>query len=70
MMLSIGWYAYRRTRSFDGYMLAERGLSAVVAALSANAADMSAWLLMGLPGAIYASGLYESWIAIGLTIGA
>ncbi|WP_115727307.1 sodium/proline symporter PutP [Actinomyces culturomici] len=70
MMLSIGWYAYRRTRSFDGYMLAERGLSPVVAALSANAADMSAWLLMGLPGAIYASGLYESWIAIDLTIGA
>lgn len=69
-MLAIGWYAYRRTKSFDGYMLAERGLSPAVAALSANAADMSAWLLMGLPGAIYASGLVESWIAIGLTIGA
>lgn len=70
LMLSIGWYAYRRTRSFDGYMLAERGLSPAVAALSANAADMSAWLLMGLPGAIYTSGLIESWIAIGLTVGA
>lgn len=70
LMLSIGYYAYRRTKSFDGYMLAERGLRPSVAALSANAADMSAWLLMGLPGAVYAAGLIESWIAIGCTLGA
>lgn len=70
VMLAIGWYAFRKTHSFDGYMLAERGLSPSVAALSANAADMSGWLLMGLPGAIYVSGLSEAWIAIGLTIGA
>lgn len=69
-MLAIGYYAYTRTRNIDGYMLAERGLPPAVAALSANAADMSGWLLMGLPGAIYASGLIEAWIAIGLTIGA
>ncbi len=69
-MLAIGYYAYTRTRNIDGYMLAERGLHPAVAALSANASDMSGWLLMGLPGAIYASGLIESWIAIGLTIGA
>lgn len=69
-MLGIGYYAYTRTRSIDGYMLAERGLHPAVAALSANAADMSGWLLMGLPGAIYAAGLIEAWIAIGLTIGA
>ena len=70
LMLAIGYVAYTRTRNIDGYMLAERGLHPAVAALSANAADMSGWLLMGLPGAIYASGLIESWIAIGLTIGA
>ncbi len=70
LMLAIGYFAYTRTRNIDGYMLAERGLHPAVAALSANAADMSGWLLMGLPGAIYASGLIESWIAIGLTIGA
>lgn len=70
LMIAIGFYAYARTRNIDGYMLAERGLHPAVAALSANAADMSGWLLMGLPGAIYASGLIESWIAIGLTIGA
>lgn len=69
-MLAIGYYAYRRTSNIDGYMLAERGLPPTVAALSANAADMSGWLLLGLPGAIYASGLIEAWIAIGLIIGA
>src|SRR5699024_643866 len=44
-------------------------LSPRVAALSAGASDMSGWLMMGLPGALYATGLIESWIAIGLTIG-
>ncbi|MGB6125922.1 MAG: sodium/proline symporter PutP [Gordonia sp. (in: high G+C Gram-positive bacteria)] len=70
-MLGIGWYAYRRTRNdLDGYMLAGRGLKPWVAALSAGASDMSGWLLMGLPGAMYAAGLSESWIMIGLLIGA
>ncbi|CAM3824225.1 sodium/proline symporter PutP [Tsukamurella strandjordii] len=70
-MLGIGWFAYSRTRdNLDDYMLAGRGLKPWVAALSAGASDMSGWLLMGLPGAIYAKGLIEAWIAIGLTIGA
>ncbi|AUH69542.1 sodium/proline symporter PutP [Gordonia sp. PS3] len=70
-MLGIGWYAYRRTRnSLDDYMLAGRGLKPWVAALSAGASDMSGWLLMGLPGAMYLSGLSASWIMIGLLIGA
>ena len=69
-MLGIGYYAYRKTSSLDDYMLAGRKLSPGVAALSAGASDMSGWLLMGLPGAIYASGLVEAWIAIGLTVGA
>lgn len=69
-MLSIGYFAYRRTSDLDDYMLAGRGLRPGVAALSAGAADMSGWLLMGLPGAIYAAGLVEAWIAIGLIIGA
>jgi sodium/proline symporter len=70
VMLGIGYYAYRRTKNLDGYMLANRGLRPSVAALSANASDMSGWLLLGLPGAIYAAGLIEAWIAIGLIIGA
>ena len=69
-MLSIGYAAYRRTSDLDDYMLGGRRLSPGVAALSAGASDMSGWLLMGLPGAIYLSGLVEAWIAIGLTIGA
>jgi sodium/proline symporter len=51
-------------------MLAGRGLPPWVAALSAGASDMSGWLIMGLPGAIYATGLIEGWIAVGLLIGA
>ena len=69
-MVGIGWYAFRKTSSLTDYMLGGRGLGAAVTALSAGAADMSGWLLMGLPGAIYLSGLVEAWIAIGLTIGA
>ncbi|WP_026919219.1 sodium/proline symporter PutP [Gordonia shandongensis] len=70
-MLGIGFYAFRRTRdSLDDYMLAGRGLKPWVAALSAGASDMSGWLLMGLPGAVYLSGLSQSWIMIGLLVGA
>ncbi|WP_322645544.1 sodium/proline symporter PutP [Oerskovia flava] len=69
-MLVIGWYAFRQTSDLDDYMLAGRGLRPGVAALSAGASDMSGWLLLGLPGAIYVAGLVEAWIAIGLTIGA
>ncbi|MER2000076.1 MAG: sodium/proline symporter PutP [Lysinibacillus sp.] len=69
-MLVIGWYAYKRTANSNDYMLGGRGLGPTVTALSAGAADMSGWLLMGLPGAVYMAGLVESWLAIGLTIGA
>lgn len=69
-MLVIGWYAFRKTSTLNDYMLGGRGLGPLVTALSAGAADMSGWLLMGLPGAIYAAGLVEAWIAIGLTVGA
>lgn len=69
-MLLIGWYAFRRTSNLTDYMLGGRSLGPAVTALSAGAADMSGWLLMGLPGAIYVSGLVEGWIAIGLTLGA
>ncbi|MCO8069246.1 sodium/proline symporter PutP [Acinetobacter lwoffii] len=69
-MIAIGLYAYRATSNFDEYILGGRSLGSVVTALSAGASDMSGWLLMGLPGAIYLSGLSEVWIAIGLIIGA
>ncbi|WP_435748867.1 sodium/proline symporter PutP [Microbacterium sp. PMB16] len=69
-MLLIGWIAFRRTDDHEDYMLGGRNLPPWVAALSAGASDMSGWLVMGLPGAIYVSGLIEAWIAVGLTIGA
>jgi sodium/proline symporter len=69
-MLLIGYFAYKRTSNLSDYMIGGRGLGAAVTALSAGAADMSGWLLMGLPGAMFSQGLSASWIAIGLTVGA
>ena len=69
-MVLIGFIAYRATKNFNDYILGGRSLGSFVTALSAGASDMSGWLLMGLPGAIFVAGLSESWIAIGLIIGA
>ncbi|STQ59286.1 sodium/proline symporter (proline permease) [Pseudescherichia vulneris] len=69
-MILIGFVAWRSTKNFDDYILGGRSLGPMVTALSAGASDMSGWLLMGLPGAIFISGISESWIAIGLTLGA
>lgn len=69
-MISIGFIAYRFTNNFSDYILGGRSLGSFVTGLSAGASDMSGWLLMGLPGAVYAAGLVEGWIAIGLTVGA
>lgn len=69
-MVLIGLMAYRATKNFDDYILGGRRLGSVVTALSAGASDMSGWLLMGLPGAIFLSGISGSWIAIGLILGA
>lgn len=71
LMLGIGLWAWKKsTDNIEGYLLGERQLSPSVAALSAGASDMSGWLMLGLPGAAYASGLSASWIAIGLFVGA
>ncbi len=71
LMLAIGVYAWRKsTANSEEYMLGGRNLSPSVAALSAGASDMSGWLLLGLPGALFVSGLSQSWIGIGLVIGA
>ncbi|HET7656550.1 MAG TPA: sodium:proline symporter, partial [Luteimonas sp.] len=70
LMVGIGFWAWRSTRSFDDYILGGRSLGSYVTALSAGASDMSGWLLLGLPGALYLSGVSEAWIAIGLLLGA
>ncbi|OEY69948.1 sodium/proline symporter [Rheinheimera salexigens] len=71
VMLGIGLYAYKTsTDDVSGYMLGGRKLGPAVTALSAGASDMSGWMLMGIPGAMYISGVSSGWIAVGLLIGA
>lgn len=71
LMLAIGLFAYRNSEAnVEGYLLGGRQLSPAVTALSAGASDMSGWMLMGLPGAMYISGMSAAWIGIGLVIGA
>ena len=70
-MLGIGFYAWRKSTSdIDGYVLGGRSLGPGVTALSAGAADMSGWLMLGLPGAMFATGLSAAWIGVGLFLGA
>lgn len=70
-MLAIGIITYRMTNTLADYVLGGRKLNSWVAALSAQASDMSGWLLLGLPGAAYASGMgmWSIWISIGLAAG-
>ena len=70
LMVAIGFAAWRHTRNLSDYILGGRSLGPFVTAMSTGASDMSGWLLMGLPGALYAAGLVEAWIAIGLIFGA
>lgn len=69
MMVAIGAVYMKKTSNSEDYFLGGRGLGGWVAALSAQASDMSGWMLMGLPGAVYAFGTGQAWIAIGLLAG-
>ena len=69
LMLAIGFLFSKRQESLGDYYLGGRKMNKWVVALSAQASDMSGWLLMGLPGAIYVGGFSEAWIGIGLMIG-
>ena len=70
LILYLGIKAYKETHNLGDYILGGRRLGSVVTALSVGASDMSGWLLLGLPGAIYLSGISEVWIGVGLVIGA
>lgn len=70
VMVAIGLYFYFKTKNLNDYVLGGRGLGPGVTALSAGASDMSGWLLLGLPGMMYSTGLSGIWIALGLLIGA
>lgn len=69
-MMGVGLYFFTRSRNMSDFYLGGRKLNKWVTAISAQASDMSGWLLLGLPGAAYASGLADSfWIAVGLAAG-
>ncbi len=69
MMLLIGASYMKTGKSTEDYFLGGRKLGGWVVALSAQASDMSGWLLMGLPGSVYALGTGQMWIAVGLFLG-
>ncbi len=71
VVIGIGVYFYKRSqKNSENYFLGGRSLGPWVAAMSAEASDMSGWLLMGLPGVAYWCGLSEAfWTALGLAIG-
>lgn len=68
-MVGIGWVYYGKTKTLSDYILGGRGLNSWVGAMSAQASDMSGWLLLGLPGYAYVAGLESFWIAFGLALG-
>jgi sodium/proline symporter len=69
IILSIGFYAYLKTKNATDYFLGGRELSPAVSAISAGASDMSGWVLLGLPGYAYLAGLEAAWISLGLVLG-
>ena len=69
VMIAIGVIYSRKTKNNEDYFLGGRNLGGWTAALSAQASDMSGWLLMGLPGSVYLAGTGEVWIAVGLLLG-
>ena len=69
IVLSIGFYAYLKTKNATDYFLGGRELSPAVSAISAGASDMSGWVLLGLPGYAYLAGLEAAWISLGLVLG-
>lgn len=71
LMLGIGYYSMKKTKNNEDFIIGGRSLGPVTTAISAGASDMSSWLLLGLPGAVFAAGLVEGvWISLGLILGA
>ncbi|MBR2255115.1 MAG: sodium:proline symporter, partial [Candidatus Methanomethylophilaceae archaeon] len=69
VVLGVGFYFYKRSHGMEDYFLGGRAMNPYVTALSAQASDMSSWMLMGLPGVVMLLGLGEAWIGIGLAAG-
>jgi len=70
VLLIIGYYGYKKaTGNISEYMLGGRNIGPYVTALSAGASDMSGWMIMGLPGEVYTTGLSAAWVSLGLNNG-
>lgn len=69
LMMYIGIYYYRKSRNLSDYILGGRKLGPWLTSMSAEASDMSGWMLMGLPGFAYSTGISAIWIALGLAGG-
>ncbi len=69
LMMSIGLYYSRRQKNLSSYILGDRQLGPWLTSMSAEASDMSGWMLMGLPGYAYLHGLSAFWTGIGLIVG-
>lgn len=69
-IIVVGIIASRVTKNLSDFVLGGRSLNGAIAAMGVGASDMSGWLLLGLPGAIYAAGIKEIWLPVGLSIGA
>ena len=68
-MLAIGVYYSRSQQRLSDYILGGRSLGPWITSMSAEASDMSGWMLMGVPGFAYSTGISAAWIAIGIAIG-
>ena len=69
VLLTIGLLAHRKQKSSADFILGNRSLNFWLTALSAHASDMSGWLFMAFPAAIFAGGLSQSWVGLGLVVG-
>ncbi len=70
-MFLLGFYAMTKAKGNEEFILGGRSIGPYTSAISAGASDMSSWLILGLPGAVFAGGLVEGlWISLGLIIGA
>lgn len=68
ILLAIGYFSYRRRLSAEDFILGSRSLNYGLTALAAHASDMSSWLFLGYPAAIFSQGLIGAWTAIGLIV--
>src|SRR3989344_9660089 len=68
-LIAVAFFSYQKQKSDTDFILGDRSLNFWLTALSAHASDMSSWLFLGYPAAIFTSGLISAWAAIGLTVG-